>query len=93
MSDTPQDVEDHFRQMILALPPGQRLAMACDMFSTVKALMRAGILAECGGVEPPDYRERFFRRMYGQDFEPAELEKILKKIRADSAPNSTVGPK
>jgi len=81
MSDTPKDVEERFQKMLMALTPGQRLVMACDMSSTVRVLMRAGILAECGGVEPPDYRERFFRRMYGEDFEPAELEKILKKIR------------
>jgi hypothetical protein len=82
MKDTPPDLESRYRDMILAQTPARRFAMACNMNSTARALVRAGILHECGGREPEDYRERFFLRFYGRDFAPAELEKILAHLRS-----------
>lgn len=81
MREHTQPEEDPiYRQMILALSPAERLAMACNMFSEAKALVRAGIISECGGSEPDDLRRRMFIRLYAGDFEPAELEKILKHL-------------
>ena len=50
--------DSRFRGMIAALSPGDRIAAACRMFSTAKALVRAGIISQCGGKEPPDIRKR-----------------------------------
>ena len=72
-----------YRRMIMALSPGERVAMACGMFSEAMALVRAGIISEHGGREPADLRRRIFLRFYGSDFEPAELGKILKHLRLD----------
>jgi hypothetical protein len=82
VSDTSAEMEDLYRGMILSQTPARRVAMACGMYSTAKALVRAGILAECGGKEPPDFRERLFLRMYGPDFTPSDLEKILAHLRS-----------
>ena len=81
MRDTPRDVEARYREMILSQTPARRFAMCCNMNSTARALVRAGILQECGGKEPEDYRERLFLRFYGRDFDAAELEKILTHLR------------
>jgi hypothetical protein len=53
------------------------------MFSTAKILVRAGIISQCGGKEPPDLEKRIFLRFYASDFEPAELEKVLDRLGLD----------
>lgn len=77
MSDTSVDVEERFLKLMLARSPGERLAMACRMFSTAKALVRAGILEEHGLKGPSQVREYMFLRLYGQDFGETEKAKIL----------------
>jgi len=47
------------------------------MFSTAKALVRAGILEEHGLIDPDKLREHVFLRLYGQDFGETEKAKIL----------------
>jgi len=51
--------------------------MACRMFSTAKALVRAGIKEEHGLIDPYELREHVFLRLYGQDFGETEKAKIL----------------
>ena len=80
MKDTPADVEARFRSMILEQTPARRLIMSCRMFSTAKALIRAGILAESGGRLPDDLRQRIFRRLYSRDFDSSDLERILEHL-------------
>jgi len=77
MNDTSVDVEARFLKLMLARSPAQRLAMACRMFSTAKALVRAGILEEYGLKGPNQVREYMFLRLYGQDFGETEKAKIL----------------
>ena len=83
MSDTPFQVEARFRELLLSLTPGQRLAMACRMFGTAKALVRAGILNEAR-MSPEEIRAYMFLRFYGQDFGNSEQAKILNHLRAAS---------
>jgi hypothetical protein len=84
MSDGPIDMEAHFRQMLLAETPARRLAMGCGMFSTAKALIRAGIVSEFGGSEPEDLRQRIFLRLYGRDFDVSRQENILRCLKRHS---------
>lgn len=83
MSDTPFQVEAHFRELLLSLTPGQRLAMACRMFGTAKALVRAGLLNE-KRMSPEEVRTQLFVRFYGQDFGDSEQAKIISQLRAAS---------
>jgi len=82
MSDTSVDVEERFLKLMLARSPAERLAMACRMFSTAKALVRAGILEEHGLIDPYELREHMFLRLYGQDFGETEKAKILNSWKA-----------
>jgi len=82
MRDTPADVDARFREMMLSQSPSRRVAMACRMFSTAKALVRAGILQESGELDAEDLRERVFQRIYGNDFSASDREKILRHLRA-----------
>ncbi|MDA2927229.1 hypothetical protein MYX78_08355, partial [Acidobacteria bacterium AH-259-G07] len=68
MRDTPTTVEAKFREMILARSPAERLAMACQMFATGKALIGAGLVQEYGHLERRELRRHIFLRLYGQDF-------------------------
>jgi len=77
MNDTSVEVEERFLKLMLARSPAERLAMACDMFATAKALVRAGILEEYGLKGPIQIREHLFLRLYGKDLQETEKEKIL----------------
>jgi len=56
--------------------------MACDMFATAKALVRAGIAKEVGLEGPNQVREYLFLRLYGKDFPEIEKAKILNSWKA-----------
>lgn len=82
MRDTPTTVEAKFREMILARSPAERLAMACRMFATGKALIGAGLVHEYGHLERRELRRHIFLRLYGQDFPETEREKIVSLLAA-----------
>jgi len=82
MKDTPEAVEKRFREMMMARSPAERLAMACRMFSTAKALVRAGLLHKHGHLEPQELRRHIFLRFYGNDFSKEECERILDVLAA-----------
>ena len=75
-SDTTPEMEARYREMIMALSPGDRVAMGCQMFNTAKALVVAGLEAEENpeGLSMP---ARIFLRIYGNDFEPDERARIV----------------
>ena len=83
MRDTPLKVEARFRELLLNLTPGQRLAMACRMFGTAKALVRAGLLNE-KRTSPVEIRVKVFVRCYGQDVGGSARVKVLKRMWAAS---------
>jgi hypothetical protein len=79
MSSTHEDAEARFRKMMLNQSPGERVAMACRMFSTGRTLLRAG-LPEPSLEDTLNQHQRIFLRLYGADFSPSEREKILKTL-------------
>ena len=91
MNDDPRDIEERFRKTIMARPPQERLAMACRMFATAKALVRAGIEKEHGLLHPDKLREHVFLRFYGQDFGKTERTKILDSWQVDRGSNTPNG--
>ena len=78
MKDTSAEVEQIYRELLLARSPAVRLAMGADMFTTAKELALADLRRQ--GVR--DLRAALFLRFYGTDFEPAECERILERLRA-----------
>ena len=87
MNDNPIDIEERFRKMIMARSPQERLAMACRMFATAKALVRAGIEKEHGLLRPDKLREHVFLRLYGRDLGEAEKTTILNSWKVDRERN------
>jgi hypothetical protein len=83
VTDTAPDIERRYRQMMLSQSPSRRVAMACRMFATAKALIRAGIRQPDEGLSPAGWRRYLFLRLYGGDFDEAEREKILSHLQAE----------
>ena len=78
-SESPQ-LEKLYVEMLMALPPGERLMMACRMYDTAKTLVIAGIRLQMPDATEAQVRAQFFLRMHGTDFTPEELAKILREL-------------
>lgn len=75
-TDTSAEIQAKYQEMLMALSPGERLAMACRMFDTARALVVAGLQTE----ENPEghcLAARIFLRLYGSDFAPQERDRIV----------------
>ena len=81
MKDTSTAIERLFTNRLMSLAPEERLAMAYRMFSTAKALIRAGTPAG-GAMSTAETRALLFLRLYGQDFNRAERAKVLARPAA-----------
>ena len=80
MTDTPPEVMARYRAMLLARSSEDRLKMGCSMDATVRALVRASVLAQDPHASPAALRRALFLRFYGGEFEAAEQERILARL-------------
>lgn len=76
MNDTPPDVDELYRRMLLRRSPVERLCMACRMFSSARILARAGMPATSSGQT----RRQMLLRLYAADVPDDTLRKLA--IRA-----------
>jgi hypothetical protein len=76
VNDTPPDVDELYRRMLLRRTPVERLGMACRMFSSARALARAGMPATSGA----QMRRQMFLRLYAEDMPDDRLRELA--IRA-----------
>lgn len=80
MNDTAPEVELRYRDMLMSLSPEERIRMASRMHNTMRTLVMAGIEAEGRPLSTAQMRGCLFERLYGTDFDRAELEKIAARI-------------
>ena len=81
MRDTSPEVEQLYRSILLARSPADRLAMACDMFTTGRALAIAGLRATSSiHLDGLLLKKALLRRLYSLDLSPREIEKIEAKL-------------
>lgn len=66
MKDTPDEVTRRYEAMLLAIPPGRRVAMALRMFDTARLLAEAGLRA-AGVTDPREIRRRLLVAFYGDE--------------------------
>lgn len=81
MTDTPPEIEERYRRMLLALSPGERVRMACRMFTSGRTLMMTGLVAKDGDAQ----RREIFVRLYGDLVTGTEREAILQAIAPGQA--------
>jgi hypothetical protein len=63
VNDTPPDVEELYRRMLLRRSPEERLRMACRMFCSARVLMSAGMPSASGAQT----RRQMLLRLYAAD--------------------------
>ena len=63
MNDTPPVVDELYRRMLLRRSSAERLCMACRMFSSARALARAGMPT----TSASQIRRQMFLRLYAAD--------------------------
>ena len=84
MSDTPPEVMQRYRAMLLARSPEARLKMGCSMSATARALARASVLAQDPQASPAAVRRALFLRFYGHEFDAPEREWILALLEREA---------
>jgi hypothetical protein len=83
MNDTPPHVEKLYREMLMRRSGAERLRMGAMMFEAAKRLVRAGLGDPDGRDDSPQMRAKLFLRIYGQDFDPARRDRIVRQLRGD----------
>ena len=88
MDDTPKNIANLYKDMILARSPQDRLRMVSSMFDSAKKLAAAGILSEKPNLSPAELRASLFMRFYGSDFSTEECKIIVARYLNPAEVNS-----
>ncbi|MBW1906568.1 MAG: hypothetical protein JRJ24_14935 [Deltaproteobacteria bacterium] len=68
MSDTAPTIEKRYREMLMRLPPEQRLLQSCRMFATAKRLAESSIRSKrADRIDEETLRRELFLRLYGME--------------------------
>ena len=78
MNDTPENIDEVYRKMLMKLTGEKRILMSLSMFDLAAELMISRIKAM---YTAKDFKKQIFMRMYDNDFTQAEKEKILLSIQ------------
>ncbi|MPY86967.1 MAG: hypothetical protein GEU99_03505 [Luteitalea sp.] len=81
----PSAAEVHHRLM-MQRSDTERFLMGCEMFSTSRTLMCAGIRDERGTLTPAQLKAEIFLRTYGRDFDSLTTARIVSRLRQFHAP-------
>lgn len=82
MKDTSPETAAMLERLWAGRSPGERMQMACAMFTTARLCARAGIALTEPGLSEGEIRVREFRRFHGVEFDAAHRERIESRIRA-----------
>ena len=86
MNDTPSEIQDRYREMIMTRSPSERLTMASHMFAAAKALVVAGIRDGHPDARPEEVEQLVFSRFYGGDFSENQRRVIFSLLAANRPP-------
>jgi hypothetical protein len=81
MHDTSADIIQKINEMIQEKTGQERLMMGCSMYETSKTLITQAILKENPQISKVDFKQEFFLKFYGDDFNPIERARILEHIK------------
>ena len=73
MKDTPPEIEERVRQMMMARSGAERLIMGCQMFDAARSIIIASLPKD---LPEDEFKRQLFERIYG-----APLEKVLHTVR------------
>jgi hypothetical protein len=73
MTDTSPEIEQKFREIILARSGAERMLMGVSMYETARAFVLASLPKN---LPPDELKRRLFKRIYGQ-----EIDEVVKTVR------------
>ncbi len=73
MNDTPPDIEDKMREMIMTRSGAERMIMGSSMFDAARAIVIASLPTD---LPDDEFKRRLFERIYG-----ASMEQVLSTVR------------
>lgn len=78
MDDTSPEIAEKMRELMQKKTMKERLEMTCSMIDASKKLVTCGILHNNPTISPRDLKKELFLKFYGDDFDSATKEEILK---------------
>ncbi len=78
--DTPPEVEERYRTMLMQRTGEERLIMGCAMRDTARKLVEASLREQNPLATEADIRKGVFLRFYGHEFDAPTCDKILASI-------------
>lgn len=76
MKDTPPEIEERVRRMMMARSGAERLTMGCQMFDAARSIIIASLPK---GLSDDEFKHQLFERIYR-----APLDKVLHTVRDGS---------
>jgi hypothetical protein len=80
MNDTPPEVAERYRVMLMQRTGEERLIMGCAMRDTARKLVEASLREENPLATEAEIRKGVFLRFYGHEFDALTRDKILATI-------------
>jgi hypothetical protein len=80
MNDTPADVADRYRNMLMQRTGEARFLMGCAMRDTARALVEASLREQDPQATEATIRKGVFLRFYGHEFDAPTRAKIVAAI-------------
>jgi hypothetical protein len=81
MSDTPAQVLELYRRLLLQRSGVERLKMGSDMFDTARTLVRASLSPVEGSAEVEEFRVQLLLRTYAGDVDPGVLGRVIQCMK------------
>lgn len=78
MNDTHPEIEKKYREMLMSLSREERMKMAFSMFDAAKKIIYASLPENMDEIEK---KVQLFLRIYGNDFDDVQKQKIITRIR------------
>ena len=89
MTDTPSDIAERYRAMLMKRTSEERLIMGCAMRDTARAFVEASLREQHPHATEDMIRKGLFLRFYGHEFDAQTRAKILTAIEQAARPVSS----
>ena len=86
MNDTPREIDERYRAMLMQRSGEERLMMGCAMRETARALVEASLRKQDPHATVATIRKGLFLRFYGHEFDAQTRAKILAAIEMAAHP-------
>jgi len=86
MRDTPPEIDERYRALLMQRTGEERLIMGCAMRDTARAIVEASIKGQDPQATIEAIRKGVFLRFYGHEFDGETRDKILAAIESAALP-------